>query len=178
MRIPGKSKTRHVFCTHCGADNEVSAKAMSVFCAHCRKRLILENYVIKSFQGLKEYATCGDVVVEKSGRVAAAILAGNLTVKGVVQGDVKVRGCVEVASTGKLSGRIETPALRVQQGAVIDGFCRIEPTRQSEPAAAATPDASAATPTPPPAGAGDKPQQRVKAIVTTRRRNRSASEKR
>ncbi len=138
------AKTKIVNCTHCGGANEVAARAMSVFCAHCRKRLILENYVIKSYQAVKGYATCGDVSVEKRGRVAAPIQSNSLTVKGKVNGKVEARGKVEVTSTGSLEGSLKATSLIVVQGAQFNGYCEIRPAstenveaKPAEPAAPA-----------------------------------------
>lgn len=132
----GTAKTKNVLCTHCGKPNEVGLRAMSVFCAHCRKRLILENVSIKSYQGVKGYATCGDVVVEKSGRVNVAIQAGNLTIKGHVKGDVLARGTIQVTKSGVLMGNVVAHALNVVPGASIDAVCRIgpPPVQEQEPA--------------------------------------------
>lgn len=121
------AKTKIVNCTHCGGANEVAARAMSVFCAHCRKRLILENYVIKSYQAVKGYSTCGDVSVEKRGRVAAPIQSNSLTVKGKVNGKIEARGKVEVTSTGSLEGSLKATSLIVVQGAQFNGYCEIRP---------------------------------------------------
>jgi hypothetical protein len=106
---------------------------MSVFCAHCRKRLILQNYVIKGYQAVKDYATCGDIVVEKRGRITAPVQVTNLTVKGTVQGRVEARGRVEVTKTGALYGDIVALALRADKGAKLAGFCRIGPLVTEEP---------------------------------------------
>ena len=143
---------------------------MSVFCSHCRKRLILENYTIKTFQGLKGYATCGDVVVEKRGRVAAPIQANNLTVKGIVQGNVQARGKVEVASTGSLVGDVSAPSLCVRRGARLDGFCHIQPLAQSSGAASPTEGGLQRIPEPASPGV-------VKPIRTTRQRKKTADNK-
>ena len=98
---------------------------MSVFCPHCKQRLILESYKVKTYKAVKEFTTCGDIVVEKKGAVAAKVFAQNLTIKGRVQGDVKVRDKVEIAKTGKIKGDIQAPRLVVKEGATLDGFCRI-----------------------------------------------------
>ena len=100
---------------------------MSVFCPHCRKRLILEDFRIKNYHAVRKFATCGDVVVEKRGAVAAKVLVGNLLVKGRIQGDVDARGKVEVAKTGDIKGDINAPRLVVHSGATMKGFCRIGP---------------------------------------------------
>lgn len=117
-----------VFCTHCACPTEVAVKAMSVFCPHCNKRLILEDFKIKSYYAVREFDTCGDVVVERKGHVVAPIKAGNLTVKGKVQGHVTARGQVEIKKTGWFKGDLEAPCLVVECGAVLDGFVRIGPT--------------------------------------------------
>lgn len=187
------AKTREVVCTHCGGRNAVALRAMSVFCAHCNKRLILEDYNIKSYQGLAGYTTCGDVIVHKAGRVTAPIQATNLTVKGIVQGAVRVRGRVEIASTGTLTGSISAPSLTVCDGARLDAYCEIRPEPEGAPvksagvvADAATPPTAAAptgkspavAPTPAPRTAEKAPAAPgpIKSI-STRRRSASASDK-
>ncbi len=127
---------KRVLCTHCNGPAEVADKAMSVFCPHCRQRLILESFRIKSYHAVRKFATCGDVVIEKHGAVAASVLVGNLVVKGRVQGNVEARGKVEVAKTGHISGDIRAPRLVVHSGATLKGFCRIGPPRNLEVAQA------------------------------------------
>ena len=116
-----------VRCTHCDAEAEVATKAMSVFCPHCNTRLILEDYRIKTYKAVREFATCGDVVVEKRGTVAAKVLAQNLVIKGQVQGEVRARGKIEITGTGRVQGDLCAPRLVVKAGARIRGFCRIGP---------------------------------------------------
>ena len=103
---------------------------MSMFCPHCRQRLILEDFRIKSYHAVRKVATCGDMVIEKRGAVAAQVQVGNLMVKGRVQGDVEARGKVEVAKTGEINGDISATRLVVHSGATMKGFCRIGPEQQ------------------------------------------------
>ncbi len=124
LTIPGAA-SRHVACTYCGKDVEVAQRAMSVFCPHCKKRLILEDYKIDGYYAVREFFTCGDVVVEKKGHVVAPIKAGNLTIKGKVQGSVTARGQVQIKKNGSFKGELEAPVLVVEQGAVFDGYVRI-----------------------------------------------------
>lgn len=100
---------------------------MSVFCPHCKKRLILEDFKIRTYYAVREFATCGDIVVERKGHVVAPIKVGNLTVKGKVQGNVTVRGKAVISKTGWFKGEIEAPSLNIEKGAVVDGFLRIGP---------------------------------------------------
>ena len=88
-------------------------------------QLILEDFEIQTYYAVRDFATCGDIVVEKSGHVVAPIKVGNLTVKGKVQGRVTARGHVHIHKTGYLKGDIEAPALQIDQGAVLDAFVRI-----------------------------------------------------
>jgi len=98
---------------------------MSIFCPHCRKRVILENYTIKSYHADRSFATCGDVLVERGGTLSAPILVNRLTVKGQVWGSVQARERVEVAKTGLVKGPIKAPCLVVKDGGVIVGRCEI-----------------------------------------------------
>ncbi|MCO6438024.1 MAG: polymer-forming cytoskeletal protein [Phycisphaerae bacterium] len=116
---------RTVHCTHCDRPSEVAVRAMSVFCPHCQKRLILEDYTIKGYYGVREFATCGDIVVERSGRVSAKIKTGTLVVRGQVQGDVRARQMVRVEKNGQLKGEIHAPALHIENGGSFNGFVRI-----------------------------------------------------
>ena len=120
-------EVRTVRCVHCGGQAEVAKRAMSIFCVHCKKRLILEDFKIRSYHATSLFATCGDIVVEKRGHVYAPIRVQNLTVHGQVRGDVEARGCVRIGSSGRLRGDIRAPRLVVKGGAVIDGRCHIAP---------------------------------------------------
>jgi len=105
----------------------VADKAMSTFCPLCHKRLVLENYRIDSYAAVREFATCGDVVVEKRGTVAARVQAENLLIKGRLMGDIRARGKVEIAKSGDVHGDIHASRLVVQSGAKLRGFCQIGP---------------------------------------------------
>lgn len=117
---------REAVCTHCAQVCAVGRRAMSVVCPHCNQRLILEDFRITSYYGVREFATCGDILVEKNGHVAARITVGNLTVNGEVQGDVVARGRIAIHKTGSLKGNICAPRLRVESGARLNGFVRIQ----------------------------------------------------
>ena len=87
-RAPAVKK---VVCTNCARPAEVAHRAMSIFCPHCKKRLILEDYKITSYYAVREFFTCGDIVVHRKGHVVAPIKVEHLTVKGKVQGHVTAR---------------------------------------------------------------------------------------
>ncbi len=130
ISLPTKldAAVKWVTCTHCERPTEVAVRAMSVFCPHCKKRLILEDFKINSYYAVREFSTCGDVVVEKKGHVVAPIKAGSLTVMGKVQGRVTACGQVRIKKSGWFKGELEAPCLLVECGAVLDGFVRIGPS--------------------------------------------------
>ena len=119
------SAVKQVVCTSCGKECDVARRAMSIFCPHCRKRLILEDFKITSYYAVREFFTCGNIVVEKNGHVVAPIKVGNLTVKGKVQGRVAARGEVRLTKTGSLKGEIEAASLKIDAGAYLDAVVRI-----------------------------------------------------
>ena len=118
---------KEVVCTSCGQPSEVARRAMSVFCPHCKKRLILEDFKIRSYYAVRDFSTCGDIVVERKGHVVAPIKVGNLIVKGKVQGHVVARGKVTITKTGWLKGQIEAPCVDIEKGAVLDAVVHIGP---------------------------------------------------
>jgi hypothetical protein len=122
-----KPAVRTVVCTYCDHRTDVAKRAMSVFCPHCKKRLILEDYKIDSYYAVREFFTCGDIVVEKSGHVSAPIRVTNLTIKGKVQGHVLARGTVSVAKTGWLKGEVSAPCITVEPGGILEALVRIGP---------------------------------------------------
>ena len=116
---------KQVICTHCDGVSEVGRRAMSVFCPHCKKRLILEDYKIRSYYAVREFFTCGDIIVERRGHVVAPIKVGRITIKGKVQGHVTARGPVRITKTGSFKGELTAPIMHVDGGAVMDGFVRV-----------------------------------------------------
>lgn len=122
-----RSRTKQVVCTHCGLSSEASRRAMSVFCPHCHQRVILEDFRVRGYYGVSDFATCGDIVVERGAYVVAPIKAGSLAVKGKVEGSVIARGPVTVKKNGSLVGDIQAPSLLVERGGALRGFVHIEP---------------------------------------------------
>lgn len=120
-----QNAVKQVVCTHCEQPTEVPRRAMSVFCPSCKKRLILEDFKITSYYAVREFSTCGDVVVERRGHVAAPIKAHNLIVKGKVQGSVVARGTVSIKKTGWFKGSIQAPSISIESGGFFDGNLRI-----------------------------------------------------
>lgn len=122
-----------VSCMFCGGPIEVSFRAMSVFCPHCNKRVVCEDYTIKSYRAVRRIATCGEVIVEKKGHVVAPITATALLIRGLVRGNVTAKRVIVIESTGVVQGDVEAPRLILEDGATINGRCTITQNGQVEP---------------------------------------------
>ena len=116
---------KKVVCTDCDHASEAGKRAMSVFCPKCHKRIILENLKIRTYFAVTEFATSGDVVIERKGFVVAPIRADNVMVKGRVQGEIDARGRVTISKTGQIKGDVTALALVIEKGASLYGFLRI-----------------------------------------------------
>lgn len=121
---PGAA-VRRVACTYCAGAVDVALRAMSVFCPLCKKRLVLEDFKIDSYYAVREFFTCGEIVVEKKGHVVASIRGGTLIVKGKVQGHATVRGAVQIKKSGQFRGELQAPGLVIEEGAVFDAVVSI-----------------------------------------------------
>jgi predicted RNA-binding Zn-ribbon protein involved in translation (DUF1610 family) len=120
-----KSTRKRITCTFCGGMIEVSAKAMSIFCPHCHKRVVCEDYTIRSYHAVRNLATCGKIIVERKGHVVAPIRADALIIRGLVRGNIQARSVVEIESTGTVQGNVEAPRLVMHEGGKLIGSCKI-----------------------------------------------------
>jgi len=69
------------------------------------------------------------LVVGEAARIDANITCGNIVVQGEVNGNIQAKNGVEIRSTGKVRGDLETPALVVEKGAFFHGATRMEPAK-------------------------------------------------
>jgi cytoskeletal protein CcmA (bactofilin family) len=77
-------------------------------------------------------------VVEANVEVACA------KINGTVNGDINATGRIELGRSARVHGNIQTPALIIEDGAVFDGNCRMQP--QPKPEAVKTIKAEAPRP--------------------------------
>ena len=66
------------------------------------------------------------LVVGEAARIDANITCGNIVVQGEVNGNIQAKNGVEIRSTGKVRGDLETAALVVEKGAFFQGASRME----------------------------------------------------
>lgn len=84
------------------------------------------------------------VEVGKGGRVKGNIAAETLSIAGEVCGDAVVSRHIELLGSGRLSGKIKTPKLRMEDGAVFNGQCAMSSDEKRAPRDEDEPRASAA----------------------------------
>ena len=75
-----------------------------------------------TFQG--SIVTDGVLVVGEGAKVDAEISCGTVVIEGVVNGNVTASAAVELKSTARLHGDVETLSLSVDRGAVFEGASR------------------------------------------------------
>lgn len=68
----------------------------------------------------------GDLVVGEQGEVDGEIEVGRVFVSGVVRGSIKATTRVELTAGGKAYADIATPALVIEEGALLEGQCRMQ----------------------------------------------------
>ena len=69
----------------------------------------------------------GDLIVGGGGEFDGEIEVGRVVVSGVVRGHVRARRLVEITAQGKVFAAIETPSLVVEDGAIFEGQCTMQP---------------------------------------------------
>ena len=115
-----------IICLHCGKEQEVGRKAMTITCRHCNKSLRLEDLNFKEYQARRVIETCGIVTVEKKGNVITdRITCGGLIVRGKVKGAILSYGPVLVGPEADIKGNVTAPSLAVGAGAALEGFYAI-----------------------------------------------------
>jgi cytoskeletal protein CcmA (bactofilin family) len=72
----------------------------------------------------------GDLQVEQSGLVEGEIIANTVMIAGEIRGNIVAVSRLQVASTAKITGDIQTPTIIMADGAF---FCGMLDTRESEP---------------------------------------------
>jgi cytoskeletal protein CcmA (bactofilin family) len=67
------------------------------------------------------------LTIRKSGEVEAEIKTQTLTVAGTIRGNSEVKNLSSLKSTANVSGDINTPRLVVDDGAIFNGKCIMNP---------------------------------------------------
>lgn len=127
---------RAVQCYHCGAHFEISARAMTVSCPKCYKKLLVEDVVVKTAQGVTKLQTCGKIIIERKGRVKATLVEAHqgIEVHGIIEGKVLSGGPVVIGDKCKWKGDCRAPSVQIAPGAQIsNGYFEIAPNEHTHP---------------------------------------------
>jgi cytoskeletal protein CcmA (bactofilin family) len=71
------------------------------------------------------------LVVGEGARIDAEISCGTIVVHGEVNGNVQAKSGVDIRSTAKLRGDLDTPSLVIEKGALFQGASRMDPAGKS-----------------------------------------------
>jgi cytoskeletal protein CcmA (bactofilin family) len=88
----------------------------------------------------------GALIVSAGGVVDADVSVATARINGTVNGDVVAAERIELGRSARVRGNIQTPALVVEEGAVFEGQCRMQPKAAGAPARPPKPQAAAARP--------------------------------
>jgi cytoskeletal protein CcmA (bactofilin family) len=99
-----------------------------------------------------EIECAGTLVIGKGAQVTATIRGNDVTIAGLVRGNIVALGKLRIASSGRLEGDARVLALVVQEGGVHHGIIRVHPegvpeddSEAAEKAATVSPEASGQT---------------------------------
>lgn len=67
------------------------------------------------------------LVIGETAVITAHIRAGSVSVAGKVSGDIVATQRIEIRPSAKVSGNITAPVLAVQEGALFEGHCSMQP---------------------------------------------------
>jgi cytoskeletal protein CcmA (bactofilin family) len=73
-----------------------------------------------------EITSEGTLVIGEGAKVKAEITVDTVIIYGEVVGNIRAKGSVELMSTARLRGNIQTAGLAVERGALFDGACVME----------------------------------------------------
>jgi len=106
----------------------------------------------------------GALIVSAGGVVEANVEVASAKINGTLNGDIIATGRIEFGRSARVRGNIQTPALVIEDGAIFEGTCRMQPQPEAtKPSKTEAPRPAAATTQPrPPA---PKPAQTQPAPV-------------
>lgn len=66
------------------------------------------------------------LIVGENAAINAEINVGTIVINGKVSGNLSVTDKIEIHSTGKLYGNINTPSLVIKEGGLFNGSCKMD----------------------------------------------------
>ncbi len=75
----------------------------------------------------------GNLLISGEGsRIEGDIIVDNIVISGEVTANLTVREKIEIDSNGRLRGDVSAAVLVVQEGAILEGRCRMTSTRSAD----------------------------------------------
>ena len=75
------------------------------------------------FEG--QVSTSDTLIIGETGDVSADIVAGTVICKGRMKGTILASKKIEMHPASQITGNVQTPALNIELGAVLDGNCNM-----------------------------------------------------
>jgi cytoskeletal protein CcmA (bactofilin family) len=66
------------------------------------------------------------LIIGETGDVEADIQVGSLSINGKINGNLNAADLIEIFSQGKVTGKMKTPKLIIEEGAFFQGSCLME----------------------------------------------------
>lgn len=66
------------------------------------------------------------LIIGETGDVEADIEAGSISINGKVKGSLNANDRIEIFSLGRVTGKLVTPKLIIEEGAFFQGSCQME----------------------------------------------------
>jgi cytoskeletal protein CcmA (bactofilin family) len=76
------------------------------------------------FEG--EIFESGTLIVGETAIIKGKVGLDTIIINGQVEGDVHAKTRVEIHSTGKVYGSVSTPTLTINEGGILEGYCKME----------------------------------------------------
>lgn len=74
----------------------------------------------------------GSLIVGEGAKIQSDIHVSQLLNRGEIQGNVIADEKIEIHAPGKVIGNIQTPVLVVDEGGIIEGYCRMHETEKKD----------------------------------------------
>jgi cytoskeletal protein CcmA (bactofilin family) len=68
----------------------------------------------------------GSLIVGETGELEADVEADSISINGRVKGSLNAKDRIEIFSMGRVTGKIVTPKLIIEEGAFFQGSCQME----------------------------------------------------
>jgi len=72
-----------------------------------------------------ELTTDGDIIVGKDADVRAKLTGRSVAVAGVVHGDIRAEGRLEILASGRVWGDVQVGSLEIAEGGLLRGVCEM-----------------------------------------------------